>query len=287
MRTRFSLLIPTVALAAALTACGDDGPSKATFVAKADAACAPGNNTISGTAKPTNAPQVSTAAATAVSSIDGQVGMLRAMKSPGGKEKAQIQSVIGALTEVSTSTKALQDAAGKTDDAAMAKAALDMQAKADTAANAGQAYGLAQCGTLLKPPLGNMFDGVKNVVKASYVVKAETLCREYYRKGDAIAAPSSTAASLGRYLDAVTGLTTKLIADIKAIPTPPGDEATITGLSTAMDALSAKIKDAGAAIKAGNGRLASGLFDEVDVAQTALDAKFDAYGLPVCGSSGA
>ncbi len=287
MRTKFSLLIPTVALAAALTACGDNGPSKATFVAKADAACAPGNSAISGTAKPTNAPQVSTAAGTAVTTIDGQVAMLRAMKAPGGQDKAQVQLVIGALAEVSTSTKTLQDAAGKTDDTAMAKAALDMQAKADTAANAGQAYGLAQCGTLLKPPLGNMFDGVRNMVKASYVAKAENLCREYYRKGNAIAAPGSTAASLGRYLDAFTVLTTKLIADIKTITAPPGDETTIAGLSAAMDALNAKIKEVGAAIKAGNGRLASGLFDEVAVTQTALDAKFDAYGLPVCGSSGA
>jgi hypothetical protein len=287
VRTKISLLIPVVALAAALTACGDDGPKKADFVAKADAACAPGNTAISTLAKPTNAPQVATASGTAVTTIDGQVGALRALKAPGGKEKAQVAGIITAIADVSAPTKALQDAAGKTDDPAMGKAALDMQAKADAANKAAQAYGFAQCGTQLKFGLGNMFDGVKNVVKASYLQKAETLCREYYRKSDAIAAPGSTAASFVRFFDAITSLTTKLITDIKAIPTPPGDEAAIADLNSAMDALNSKINEVTAAIKAGNLRLATGLFDEVDVAQTALDAKFDSYGSPVCGSAGA
>lgn len=287
MRTRFSLLIPTVALAAALASCGDSAPSKAEFVAKADAACTPGNTAISTTAKPSNAPQVATASGSAVTTIDGQVIGLRALKMPGGKDKAQVQGIITAIAGVSAPTKALQDAAAKTDDAAMAKAAVDMQAKADTAAQSAQAYGLAQCGTQLKFGLGNMFDGVKNVVKASYVLKVENLCRDYYRKGDAVAAPGNTAAALVRYFDTVVTLTSKLTADIKAVPTPPGDEGTVNDLGAAMENMVAKIKETSAAFKSGNVRLASGLFDELNVAETALNAKFDAYGLPVCGSAGA
>ena len=286
MRTRIIPIIPVIAFAMTLAACGDDAPSKASFVAQADAACAPGNTTISTTAKPTNAPQVATSAGTAASTIDSQLGSLRAMKLPGGKDNAQAQGVLTALADVSPPTKALQEAAGKTDDAAMAKAALDMQAKADTAANSAQAFGLSQCGVQLKHALGNMFDGVKNVVKASYVTKAETLCRDSFRKGDTIAAPGSTPASLARYFDAVVGLTTKLVADIKALPTPPGDEATVGDFLGAMDSMNAKITEAAAAIKSGNLRLASGLFDEIDVAETAVNAKLDAYGLKTCGSTG-
>lgn len=287
MRTRLSLLIQTVALAAALTACGDSGPSKATFVAKADAACAPGNTTISTTAKPTNAPQVATASGTAVSTIDGQVTALRAMKTPGGKDKAQVQAIVTALANVSAPARALQDAAGKTDDAAMAKAALDMQSKADTAASSAQAYGLTQCGTLLKPGLGNMFDGVKNVVKATFLTKTTTLCRDFDRKTNALAGPGSSAASLGRYIDAVSPLMAKMVADIRALPAPPGDEGTIGDLTAAMENLIAKFKEIGTAAKANNARLVGGLVDELNVAGTAVNAKFDAYGLPVCGSAGA
>ena len=286
MRTRIPVIIPVVALAFTLAACGDDAPSKASFIAQADAACTPGNTTVSTTAKPTNAPQVATAAGTAVSTIDTQLGSLRALKLPGGADKAQAQGILTAMADVSPPTKALQEAAGRTDDAAMAKAALDMQAKADTAATSAQAFGLSQCGIQLKYALGNTFDGVKNVVKASYVTKAENLCRDTYRKGDAIAGPGSTPASLARYFDAVVGLTTKLVADIKALPTPPGDEATVGDFLGAMDSMNAKIAETTAAIKSGNLRLASGLFDEIDVAETAVNAKLDAYGLKTCGSTG-
>jgi hypothetical protein len=286
VRTRFTLLFPAVALAAVLTACGEGGPSKADFIAKADAACTPGNTAISTTAKPTNAPQVATAAGTAVATIDGQVGALRALKVPGGKDKDQIQGLLSAITDVSAPTKALQDAAGKTDDAAMARAALDMQAKADTAASSAQAYGLAQCGTQLKFGLGNMFDGVKNVVKASYVLKAENLCRDAYRRMDTIAEPGSTAASFARYFDALGGVMTKLTADLKALPAPPGDEGSVGAFIGAMETFNAKLKEVSAAARANNARLAGGLFDELDVTNTDVNAKLDAYGLKVCGSTG-
>ena len=70
---------------------------------------------------------------TANTTIDGQVTSLRALKLPGGKDKAQVQGIITAIAAVSGPTKALQEAAGKNDNAAMATAAKDMQAKADAA----------------------------------------------------------------------------------------------------------------------------------------------------------
>ena len=284
MRTRFSLIIPAVALAAGLAACGDSGPSKADFTAKADAACTPGNSTISTTAKPSNAAQVGTAAGTATTTIDGQVTSLRGLKLPGGKDKAQVQGIITAIAGVSAPTKALQDAAGKNDDAAMAAAAKDMQAKADAAHTSAQAYGLAQCGTQLKFGLGNLFDGVKNTVKTSYIGKAEASCRDFERRGDSVPAPGSTQASLVRYMDAVTSLMSTWMSEFKAIPAPPGDEAVVGEYLAGMDAMIAKIKEASAAAKAGNGRLFMSLSDEIDVAETGVNAKLDAYGLKACGS---
>ena len=284
MRTRFTLLLPAVALATTLVACGDDGPSKAEFIAKADAACAPGNTAISTTAKPTNASQVATAAGTAGSTIDGQVGALRALKTPGGDDKVQVQNIITALADVSAPTKALQDAAAKTDDVAMARAAVDMQAKADTAAGSAHAYGLAQCGTQLKPGLGNMFDGVKNVVKSSYVSKAETVCAAFVRRVGTLSGPGSSAASVARFLDTFLTHSTKLAADLRAIPVPPGDEPRVEEFMGSLEALNAKFRDASAAAKANNGARAVALLDEIDGATDTLNAKFDSYGLPACGS---
>ena len=286
MRTRFALLIPAVALATALTACGDDGPSKSDFTAKADSSCAAGNTAISTAAKPTNAAQVATAAGTTATTVDGQVGALRAMKAPGGEEKAKVDGFITALADVSGPAKALQDAAGKNDDAAMAKAATDMQTKVDAAATSASAYGMTQCGTGLKPATASLFEGAKSVVKTNYVTKAEGLCREAFRKADAIAAPGSSLTSLARYMDAYLVIANKLVTDIKAIPAAPGDEATVSEFVGAMEASLAKVKETSAAAKANNARLASALFDEIDVADTAVNAKLDAYGLKTCGSDG-
>jgi len=284
VRTRISLIIPAVALAAALTACGDSGPSKSAFTTKADGSCATGNSAISSAAKPTNAPQVATSAGTAVSTIDGQVAALRAMKMPGGKDKTQIVAIINAIGEVSAPTKALQDAAGRNDNPAMTTAAVDLQAKADAAATSAQAYGLTQCGTGLKPAVANLFEGTKSVVKAGYVTKAETLCRDAFKKIDAVASPGNSLAAVGRYFDAIAVISVKLAGDLKAVAAPPGDGATVTDLVGTLESFNAKIKEAAA--KANNARLFGGLTDELDVANTALNAKFDAYGLKTCGSAG-
>jgi hypothetical protein len=286
VRTRFFLLIPTVALAAALTACGDGGPSKSDFTAKADGSCAAGNTAISSATKPTNAPQVAASAGTAVTTVDGQVAMMRGMKMPGGKDKAQIEGVIASIAEVSAPTKALQDAAGKNDEPGMAKAASEMQAKVDAAATSAQTLGLTQCGTGLKPAVAGLFDGTKSVLKSSYVTKAATLCREFNRKSSALADPGSSLVALGRYLDAILPLSTKLAADLKAIPAPPGDEGTVAEYVGAIETLNAKTKEAGAAAKANNPKLLAALSQELEVAGTAVNAKLDAYGLTTCGTVG-
>lgn len=286
MRTRLTLLIPAVALATALTACGDNGPSRTEFTTRADGACTAGNTTISTTAKPTNAPQVATAAGAATSTIDAQVGSLRAMELPGGKDKDQALGVINAIAEVSGPTKAIQEAAGRNDDAAMAKAAVDMQAKADTASNSAQAFGMSQCGIQLEFGLGNLFDGIKQVAKANYVTKAESVCRESIRRSEAVAPPGNSLASTSRYLDAQLVISDKLAADLKAITVPPGDEATVADFLGALENLNAKGKEVSSAAKSNNPRLVLALVDEVNVAGTALNSKLDAYGLKGCGTVG-
>jgi hypothetical protein len=67
---------------------------------------------------------------------------------------------------------------------------------------------------------------------------------------------------------------------------PPGDEATINEIVAAMDASVPKVKEVSAAAKANNARLVGALFEELDVSDTQINAKLDAYGLKVCGSLG-
>ena len=116
-----------VALAASLGACGG-GVSKAAFLTKADAACGPGNATAGAIAKPTNLPDLAIAAGAVATTVDAQAEALRKVKAP-GDDKAVVAGVIAALADISAPARALQAAAGKTDDKVTAQAANDMKAK--------------------------------------------------------------------------------------------------------------------------------------------------------------
>lgn len=286
MRARLNVLIGSVALAAALVSCGGGGTSKADFTAKADGACAAGNTAISAVEKPSNAAQIATAAGTATTTIEGQVASLRALKLPGGDDKRTVDGIIAAIGEVGAPARVLQDAGGTNDGPAMAKAAAEMQAKADAAATRAQAYGLTQCGTGLKPALDNLFEGTKSTLKSTYVSKGEALCRESLRKTEALPEPGASVTSFGRFVDRYLPIYTQLVDGFKALVPPPGDAETVGAIVADFEAGLPKIKEVAAAAKANNPRLVLALFEELDLATTQIDAKLDAYGLKACGSLG-
>ncbi len=270
-----------VALAASLGACGG-GVSKAAFLTKADAACGPGNATAGAIAKPTNLPDLAIAAGAVATTVDAQAEALRKVKAP-GDDKAVVAGVIAALADISAPARALQAAAGKTDDKVTAQAANDMKAKVDAAVVAAKGYGLAACGTGLQAPATNVFEGSRTVLKAAFVARAEALCTAANKKANALANPTSLA-SLGRYLAAYVPIEVKLFDDIKALPKAPGDEATVADMLAAQDLVIAKDKEAQAAAQKANQALFNSLDSESTTLITAANAKFDAYGLRNCGT---
>ena len=277
MRWALAALGATLALAA----CGG-GVSKADFVTKADAACGPGNGTVGAVAKPTNLPELATAAGTVATTVDGQAEALRKVDAP-GDDKAAVAGVIGALAEVSGPARALQDAAGKTDDAATARAANELKAKTDAAANSAQAYGLTACGKGLQAPVTTVVEGAKTVLKAAFVAKADALCSAANRRADALPEPTSFT-SLGRYLTNYLAIETKLFDDIKALPVPPGDEGTVGEMLEAQNKVIALEKEAQAAAQRNNRAAFDRLDEEITVLVTQANAKFDAYELKNCGT---
>lgn len=282
MRRSLITLGFALTLAATLTACGG-GVSKADFVADADAACVPGNGTLGAVAKPTNLPELATAAGTVAETVDAQAEAMGKIDAPGG-DNAAVAGVIGALAEVSAPARALQEAAGKTDDAATARAANDLKAKAEAAATSAQAYGLAVCGTALRAPVTTVVEGARGVLKAAFVAKADALCVAATRRANALPEPSSSLPSLGRYLTNYLAIETKLFDDIKALPVPPGDEGTIADMIGAQEKVIALEKEAQAAAQRNNGSTFDRLDEEITVLVTQANAKFDAYDLENCGT---
>jgi hypothetical protein len=275
-------LVPVVALAVGLTGCGG-GVSKSAYVTKADAACGPGNGTLAAVAKPSNLPELATAAGTVAGTVDDQTARLRKIGAPSG-DKAQVAGVIGALADVAGPARALQAAAAKTDDGATAQAANDLKAKVDAAAVSAQSYGLNACAKGLQAPVTTVFEGGRTVLKAAFVARAESLCTAANKKADALSGPSSMAAT-AKYLAAYIPIEDKLFADIKALAKPPGDEATIAEMLAAQDRVVAKDKEIQAAASAKANTATFGrLTDEENPLVTAANSKFDAYGLKMCGT---
>jgi hypothetical protein len=282
MGRRAAVIAASLALAAALGACGGGGVSKPDFVAKADGACGTANASLAAVAKPTNLPELASAAGTVVASIDGQAEALRKIDPP-GDDKAVVAGVIGALAEVSGPERALQEAAGKGDDAATARAANDLKGKTDNAATQARTYGLAVCGQGLQAPVATVIEGGRTVLKAAFVARADALCTAANRKANALAEPTSFA-TVARYLGAYIPIEEKLFADIKSLTAPPGDDSTVADMLAAQDKVIAKDKELLAAAQRRN----EPQFDKLDAEETALvtaaNAKFDAYGLRACGT---
>ena len=281
-RPRVLHALATIALAAGLASCGGGGVSKSDFVTKADGACGTGNGLLATAAKPTNLPELAAAGATVATSVDGQTEALRKLEAP-KDDKVVVAAVIGALADVSGPARALQDAAGKSDDAATARAANDLKGRTDNAAAQAKAYGLSVCGQGLQAPVTTVIEGARTVLKAAFVARAEALCTAANRKVDALAAPTSMA-SFSRYLTNYLTIEEKLFADIKALAVPPGDDTTVAEMLAAQDKVIAIGRDALAAAQRGNEAQFSRILAEGETVGTAANAKFDAYGLRVCGT---
>ena len=273
--------VAVLAVAMVLGACGG-GVSKSDFVTKADVACGPGTATLSALPRPSSLPELATAAGTLATTVDAQAGALRPMSPPGG-DKDVVAGFIGALAEVAGPARALQEAAGKADDAATARAANELKAKGDAAVSQGSAYGFRTCGTGLQGPVTTLFEGARTVVKAAFVAKADGLCTAATRRVNALAEPTSLATFV-RFLNSYIPIADKLFADIKALAVPPGDDATVADMLAAQDQVNAKTKELLAAAQARNEAQFDRLDDEHTPLVTAANAKFDAYGLKSCGT---
>ena len=282
MRRALASAAAALGLAAALAACGG-GPSKAGFVTKADEACGTGNTTLGAINAPSNLPELGTAAGTIATTADIQAGTLRGLDAP-GDDKALVTGLVEAIAAVAPAARTLQDAAGKSDDAATARAANDAKAKADAAAQQATSYGLTLCGVGLQGAANKAFEGSRTVLKAAFVARAEGLSAAANRKADALPDPGSSLPALGRSINAFIPIAEKLFTDIKALAVPPGDESLLAGMFTKQDAVIAKLKEMPAPAQRNNASQVDRLFNELNTLNVASNAAFDAYGLRQCGT---
>jgi hypothetical protein len=273
--------VPSVVVAIGLGACGG-GPSTEKTITEGDAICRDANRPIASTQTPGNYSQLSEAAGALATATDDQVTRLGELDLP-GDDKAQVRAVISALRGVSRAAVQLDESADRSDDRATAANATKVSTSAKDAADRARAYGFTVCGVSTEKAANVVFDGARARVKAAFVSNANVTCEEASDEVLELREPTDLR-SLARFMDAVLPIAERVDEKLRALAVPPGDEQVVKELVDAQGAATAKAREMAAAAKANNARLTEALTEELDVLQTAANAKADAYGIQACGT---
>lgn len=261
------------------------GPSKMQYIAGADPICRTTNASVATVAKPTSYPELATAAATVTAATNGQVERLRALDRPGGADGVAIAAMVTSLDGAGQAAGRLRDAATSGNDGATVTATKQMGTAFNNASADASAYGFSDCASGLKPAMDAVFGGSSAVIKTAFVAKADTICRAGAREFAGIPkAANGSGPEIARAVGAVSDVAERMGAEIRALPVPPGDEAVVADMLAAQDAVNAKAREIAAAAGTEDAAAFVAAAHQIDTLSTAVDAKFDAYGLGSCGT---
>jgi hypothetical protein len=281
-RRAFTLALAlTVSL---LAACGDKGPSKQEFLAKADPICKRGNELFGVLSNPSNFEGVKDFANKVAETTGKTVAELQKLKFPSGKDGVAAKAMVASLRTAGESPKAVGPEVDKADYPAV-EANVQKMAEAYKAADAkARALGSAECAKGETEVTGKFATGAGAIVKQAYINKADALCKTSNAELDAMAEPNDIK-ELKTRLDKSVVILEKLTADVKALPAPTVDKDKLDEMFKAVDVMIAKAKEAQAAATAGDEDKTFSLLTELDSLTNSGNAKADAYGFKDCGSN--
>jgi len=107
-------------------------------------------------------------------------------------------------------------------------------------------------------------------------------------KGNSLQDPGTDQAKLKQVVDqaiSIVALSADGLAQLRQLPQPPADKATIEGFFAKLDKLIGDLKDESAALGASDMNRASQIASNFKADSTAANDAANAYGLTVCGSS--
>ena len=277
----FALLLALPGLAA----CGDKGPSKQEFLAKADPVCKRGNDIAAVLTTPSDIGMMKDFGNKLADNISKTTVELGKLKLPHGKDGDAAKGWITAMKDAAASSRAVGVEVDKTNYPGI-EAAADKLVNGFKAADAkARAYGSTECGRGEADAAAKLGETKGATVKAAYVLKVDAICAAATKEFDAVKEPENFA-DVKPFLEKSIALAEKETADIKAVPAPATDKAKLDEAFTANEAALAKAKEALAAAAAGDQRKTLNLLDEVSTLGDTSNAKADAYGFKDCGSQG-
>ena len=257
---------------------GDPRPSKATFVAEAEAICA-GSRPVP---PASSYVELKDAAAAVSATSAAQLRRLDKLGRPGLLDRGRAAGVLDAMRAARAAAGDLQAAATSSNDTATVAATHTLRLRSDDAAAKAAGYGMPGCAAGLRRDAEALVAGAGRVVKAGFLFNANALCRTATAAVAAIPPAGKDGADLARFLGEAFVPLDQLAAGLKALPVPPGDEATVADILTAIDQANGTGRAmAHAAVAADPNLLPAVRKQFVDLGMAA-GAKLTAYGVGLC-----
>ena len=123
------------------------------------------------------------------------------------------------------------------------------------------------------------------ISRSEYRSRANAICAGMNAKGNSLQDPGTDQAKLKQVVDQAIPITSDGLAQLRQLPEPPADRATIEDFYAKLDRLIGDLKDESGALAAGDLNRASQIASTFKTDSTAANDAANAYGLTVCGSS--
>lgn len=120
--------------------------------------------------------------------------------------------------------------------------------------------------------------------KAEYIAQGDALCVGVRHQLDAIPAPS-TATQIAAYLDRSLAINRGMLARLRSLTPPPGDEQAVRKVLSDFDGILAKGKSAEATAASGDDTATDVAIKELAMSVEKAGAEARAYGFKSCGSA--
>ena len=122
------------------------------------------------------------------------------------------------------------------------------------------------------------------ISRADYQARANAICSGMNARGNSLQDPGTDQAKLKQVVDQAIPITADGVAQLRKLPEPKGDEATIQGFYAKLDKLIADLKDESAALQANDLPRASQIATTFKADSSAANSAANAFGLTVCGA---
>lgn len=145
MARRFARIVAFVSIPALmLVGCGDEGPTKQEFIARADRICADAKQDLAKLGRPKDIGDLERLSAEARRINARVLKELRALEAP-EEDRAQIRRMIERLEHATETIPSLTEAARAGDEAALARAARRIRVATEDASRIARDYGFKEC----------------------------------------------------------------------------------------------------------------------------------------------